>query len=148
MIATSHYTNIALAITDQDALLAALADMGYEGKVEIHDTPVTLIGYDGAPRRLNGCEVQAEVIVRRRHLWRAANDIGFARQPDGTYVAYVSEYDADVIAQQPHPNWQERLLQGHGVYVAQQQLREMGCLDVEVTRQADGTVVVAGARYA
>ena len=138
----SHFTEITLAITDKEALLAALAEMGYEGKVEVHDAPVTLYGYDNRPRTLHDREVRAEVVVRRRHLWAAANDIGFARQQDGTYLAYISEYDREV-----QPNWHTTLLQAHGVHVAQRQLKKLGCRNVQLTRQADGTVLVVASRY-
>lgn len=138
----SHFTEIALAINDREALLAALAEMGYAGKVEVHEAPVTLIGYDGKPRVLDGREVRAEIVIRQRHLWNAANDIGFARQADGTYLAYISEYDRQV-----EPEWHTRLLQAHGVHVAQRELRKLGCRNVQLTRQADGTVVVVGNRY-
>ena len=42
-----HFTEIELAITDKDALLAALAEMEYKGKVEVDAVPVT-----GYPLRL------------------------------------------------------------------------------------------------
>lgn len=138
----SHFTEIELAITDKDALLAALAEMGYESKVEVHEAPVTLYGYDDRPRTLHDREVWAEVVIRRQHLWRAANDIGFARQPDGTYLAYISEYD-----QQVQPDWHARLLQAHGLHVARRKLRALGCTDYQITRQQDGTVVLCASRY-
>lgn len=139
---TSHFTEIALAITDKEALLATLGEMGYAGKVEVHDAMVTLYGYDNRPRTLHDREVRAEIVVRRSHLWAATNDIGFTRQADGTYLAYISEYDRQV-----HPDWHTRLLQAHGVHVAQRQLRKLGCRNVQLTRQANGTVVVVASRY-
>ena len=33
------------------------------------------------------------MIVRREHIGRSSNDIGFARQPDGTFEAVVSDFD-------------------------------------------------------
>ena len=138
----SHFTEIELAITDKDALLAALAEMGYEGKVEVHDVPITLYGYDDRPRNLHGREVQAEIVIRRTHLWRAANDIGFARRPGGTYLAYISEYDRQV-----QPDWYTRLLQVHGLHVARRKLQALGCTDYQITRQQDGTVVLCACRY-
>jgi hypothetical protein len=54
----------------------------------------------------------------------------------------ISEYDREV-----QPDWHTKLLQAHGVYVARDQLQKLGCLNVELTRQADGTVVVMGTRY-
>ncbi len=141
--AISHFTEIELAITDKDALLVALAEMGYEGKVQVHEAPVTLYGYDDRPRTLHDREVRAEIVIRRQHLWRAANDIGFARQPDGTYLAYISEYDREV-----QPDWHTRLLQAHGVHVARRKLQALGFTDYQITRQQDGTVVLCATRYA
>jgi hypothetical protein len=59
--------------TDAACLIEALKSLGYEGKIEAHDQPVTLIDYDGRPRLLDGQEVRAEIVIRRRHLWKAAN---------------------------------------------------------------------------
>jgi hypothetical protein len=79
----SHFTVVEIEATDASCLIEALEALGYKSKIEVHDRPVTLIGYDGRPRLLDGREVRAEIAIRRQHLWEAANDIGFARQPDG-----------------------------------------------------------------
>lgn len=138
----SHFTIVKLALTDRDALIEALEAMGYRGKIEVHEGPAALIGYDGLPRQLNDQTVTAEVVIRRKHLWSAANDIGFARQPDGSYLAYISEYDRQV---QPH--WPTRLLQEFGAAKAAKELRRKGW-KVEITRQPGGHIRVQGVRYA
>lgn len=74
-----------LVLKDRRLLLAALADLGF-GEVE-EGKMLPLFGYRGDRR-----PETAEVVVRRRHLGPASNDIGFARTERG-YVPIVSEYD-------------------------------------------------------
>lgn len=66
-------------------LLAALADLGYT-EVEEGEA-LALYGYQG-DRRVE----TAEIVVRRRYVGSASNDLGFARTPRG-YVPIISEYD-------------------------------------------------------
>jgi len=72
-------------LKDRRLLLAALADLGY-AEVEKGEA-LPLYGYQGDRR-----PETAELVVRRRHLGSASNDVGFARTPAG-YVPIVSEYD-------------------------------------------------------
>ncbi len=72
-------------LKDRRLLLAALADLGYTQVEEGEALP--LYGYQGDRR-----PETAELVVRRRHLGSASNDLGFARTPAG-YVPIVSEYD-------------------------------------------------------
>jgi hypothetical protein len=74
-----------ICFADRRLLLAALADIGY---VEVEEgEALPLYGYRGDRR-----PETAEIVVRRRHLGSASNDLGFARTPAG-YVPIVSEYD-------------------------------------------------------
>ncbi|MFD0899600.1 DUF1257 domain-containing protein [Actinomadura sediminis] len=83
----SHYTKLRTAITDQDRLVAALNDLGFD-HVESHSSPTHLYGYQGDER-----PEKAEVVVRRRYIGAASNDLGFHRTPDGTFEAIISGYD-------------------------------------------------------
>jgi len=76
-------------LKDRRLLLAALADLGYTEVEEGEALP--LYGYQGDRR-----PETAELVVRRRHLGSASNDLGFARTPAG-YVPIVSEYDQRVL---------------------------------------------------
>ena len=136
----SHFTVVEIEATDASCLIDALEACGYKGKIEAHDRPVALIGYDGRPRLLDGQEVRAEIVIRRQHLWEAANDIGFGRQPDGRYVAYISEYDRSV-----RPAWHTDVVKEYGAVKAAKELRAQGW-KVEVTRN-QGQVRVRGVRY-
>jgi hypothetical protein len=137
----SHYVIVQVKITRLDCLIEALENMGYRGKIEVHREPAVLIGYDGKPRIVNGRTAAAEVIIRKEHLWPAANDIGFARQPDGTYIAYISEYDMRV-----QPSWHRRLVQEYGAAVAARELRKKGW---KVSREIVGDKIqLRAVRYA
>ncbi len=83
----SHYTVIRTRMVDPVALVAALGDLGFVD-VEVHDEPQALVGYLGDTRAQ-----RAEVIIRRTHVGEASNDIGFARQKDGSFEAIVSAFD-------------------------------------------------------
>ena len=74
-----------IVFKDRRLLLAALADLGYRDVDEGEALP--LHGYQGDRR-----PETAELVVRRHHLGRLSNDLGFARTPAG-YVPIVSDYD-------------------------------------------------------
>ena len=78
-----------IVFSNRELLLAALADLGYT-EVEEGEA-LALYGYLGDRR-----PETAALVVRRRHLGRASNDLGFARTADG-YVPIISEYDQRVL---------------------------------------------------
>ena len=82
----SKYGVLETSITEEKYLVAALKEMGYQA--EVHANGAALYGYEGRER-----PETANVIIRRRQLDSASNDIGFARTVDGRYVARLSEYD-------------------------------------------------------
>jgi hypothetical protein len=63
--------------------------MGYT-EVENHiGNPQQLVGYHGDLRAQ-----RADLIIRRKHIGSASNDIGFVKSADGTYAAIISDYDS------------------------------------------------------
>ena len=85
----SKYGVLDTQIKEQKHLIAALEEMGY--RVEVHPEGAALYGYEGRER-----PEKANIIIRRRQLDSASNDIGFARIADGRYVARLSEYDQQI----------------------------------------------------
>lgn len=84
----SAYLSLMTPMTDQQCLLEALAELGFDAtKVEVHAEPVELVGFEGR-RRVQ----QANVVIRRQHLGQASNDLGF-RASDTGYQLLVSDYD-------------------------------------------------------
>ena len=86
---SKYVTFTDLVFKDRALLLAALADLGYADVEE--GEALSLYGYLGDKR-----PETAEIVVRRKHLGSASNDVGFARTPDG-YVPIVSEYDGRAL---------------------------------------------------
>jgi hypothetical protein len=97
----SKYGTLETEIKEQKYLIAALAEMGYHPEVHLDGAP--LIGYEGHTRT-----ERAHVIIRRRELDSASNDIGFAKAADGRYAAQVSEYDQAIGFDQ---KWLNRIRQ-------------------------------------
>lgn len=74
-------------LRDPECLTLALWELGFE--VEVHETPQRLVGYRGDLRAET-----AHIIIRRKHIGRSSNDVGFYVKADGTIEAVISEYDA------------------------------------------------------
>lgn len=84
----SAYMTMLTPMTDQECLLAALTDLGFDAtKVEVHETPSNLVGYAGDRRTQT-----ANIVIRRQHVGSASNDVGFLASATG-YLALVSGYD-------------------------------------------------------
>ena len=126
----SHFTRLKTRITDVAALTKALADVGFKD-VEVHATPQHLYGFVGDRR-----EQTAEVIIRKRQIGWLSNDIGFQRQPDGTFEAIISEYDRGKYS----PQWLEKLTQRYAYHLARAKLGEQGFDLVSEETAKDGRI--------
>jgi hypothetical protein len=126
----SHFTRLKTRITDKGALVKALADIGYK-LVEVHDAPQHLYGYRGDKR----AQV-AEVIVRRKYVGHASNDLGFQRTADGSFEAIISGYDRRKHSQA----WLDRLTQRYAYHVARAKLQEQGFDLVSEETAKDGRI--------
>ncbi|HBB33025.1 MAG TPA: hypothetical protein DDZ80_06720 [Cyanobacteria bacterium UBA8803] len=133
----SHFTSIKTQIKQVDALVKALADVGFN-QVEVHDTAQPLYGYQGDVRPQT-----AEVIVRRQYIGSASNDIGFKRQEDGQFEAIISEYDRTNYSQ----DWLNRLTQRYGYHGLMATAPAEGFTVEEDETLADGTIRVVVARW-
>jgi hypothetical protein len=102
----SHFTSIKTQIRDVESLRKALADVGFS-TVEVHDTPQGLYGFEGNLR-----PETAEMIVRRKYIGSASNDIGFKRQVDGQFTAIISNYDRGKYSQE----WVNQLTQRYAYH--------------------------------
>jgi len=82
----SKYVECNTQIMNEKALIAALHEMGYTDLKVGQNIP--LMGYEGRQRK-----ERADVVIPRKYVRAAANDIGFKKQADGTFKAIVSEFD-------------------------------------------------------
>lgn len=102
----SHFVSVVTEVRDPKALIRALGRMGFKNKVETYDTPQHLYGYKGDMR-----EQKADVIIRRRYVGHASNDIGFEKTEDGRYISHISEFDQ----RKYNDAWQKKLYTYYGV---------------------------------
>ncbi|AFY57556.1 Protein of unknown function (DUF1257) [Rivularia sp. PCC 7116] len=133
----SHFTAIKTQIKDRDALVKALADVGFKN-IEVHETAESLYGYQGDVRAET-----AEVIIRRKYVGSYSNDIGFKLQEDGQYQAIISEFDRGRYNQQ----WLGKVMQRYGYYSLMASAQEQGFTVEEDEVMEDGTVRVVVARW-
>jgi len=112
----SAYTVIDTQLVSAEQLVLALRDVGFD-KVECHDKPQPLVGFEGLRR-----EQRAEIIVRKQHLDAGSNDIGFARGADGRFSALVSDFDR---ARFGGP-WLMKITQRYAYHVTREKLAEQG----------------------
>jgi hypothetical protein len=84
----SAYLTLLTPMTDQECLLAALVDLGFDRtQIEVHAMPVPLVGYAGDQRAQT-----ANLVIRRQYIGISSNDVGFLATATG-YQALVSGYD-------------------------------------------------------
>ena len=80
-----------IVFKDRQLLLAALVDLGHAVVEEGEELP--LYGYLGDRR-----PETADIVIRRKFVGAASNDLGFARTDQG-YTPIVSEYDQRTLHQ-------------------------------------------------
>jgi hypothetical protein len=85
----SKYEELRTVLSEERFLVEALRDLGYSP--EVSREGLSLIGYLGDER-----PEKAHIVIRRRQLDSASNDIGFARDAHGVYRALISEYDRGI----------------------------------------------------
>lgn len=134
----SHYSKIKTKITSRKSLVKALMRMGFkENQIEIHDEATNLYGYQGDKR-----DDVANVIIRRKNVGAASNDLGFVLDEDGTYRAIISDYDSHKY----NKKWLNNLSTGYGVEQSLDYLHMNGW-DTQETVNEQGEIQVVGIQY-
>ena len=115
----SHFVECQTEFRDPHALVAALIECGFqESQIEVHQEAVPLYGYQGDQRAQ-----KAHIVIRRQHVGSAANDVGWEKQPDGTYRAWISEYDS---RHRFNAEMQNRIKQEYAYHAVARQQRAQG----------------------
>ena len=125
----SHFVECQTEFRDPQALVAALIECGFAAaQIEIHQQAVPLYGYQGDVR-----DQTAHIVIRRQHVGSSANDVGWEKQPDGMYRAWISEFDAGIgsyksrgDAARFNPAMQNKLKQEYAYQVIARQQRARG----------------------
>lgn len=81
----SEYVKVSVKFKDKDALVEALKACGFTP--EVYEEAQPLIDWQGKAR-----QTKAQIIVRRKQLETASNDMGFEWAADG-YKVHISDYD-------------------------------------------------------
>ena len=136
----SRYCVVKTMFTDRNALIEALMETGdwLVDQIEIHNIPQHLLGFKGDTRIET-----AHIIIRRKHVGSASNDIGFIKGKDGNYQAIISAYDSSRYGKE----WVGRL-KGNYAYHRIRREQESHGRTVSRTRGENGRqrVVVTGYR--
>ena len=108
----SEYRKNKTNYKDRECLVKALNEQGYTNEmIELHEQPQQLYDYCGhATHYLDADGDKAEIIVRRKYVGGAANDLGFKKEADGTYSAIVSAYDSS----KHNTKWMDGLKRAYG----------------------------------
>lgn len=128
----SEYIIIQVEYTDPECIKASLKELGYT--FEDHKTEQNLHGYAGDIRQQT-----ANIIVRRRHVGSAANDVGFKRKVNGKYELIISEYDR---GGQTGTNFMQRMRQLYSKHKMLKQLKKMGKTVTSVKTMKDGRIKI------
>ena len=146
----SHFTEIKVDFLQKNekALIAALEAQFGEGNVEVHENGAALYGYQG-DNRANKSKNSADyappchIIIRRKHVGSASNDVGYQRTEDGKYVAYISDYDK---GHHFNAKKQNSVMQEYTAEVTEKQLKSQGYSMKRVTEK-DGTIKLYATKY-
>lgn len=85
----SEFVECTTKIKSQRDLIEALIEIGFKKEeIEVHEEAQHLYGFQNDKR-----PEKANVILRRKYVGGASNDIGFLRKKDGTYEFISSAYD-------------------------------------------------------
>lgn len=142
----SHYTELKpkFLVKSEAELVAALKKIYGDDAVEVHDTAVSIGGYDSQARK------KAHVIVRKEAIRKANakdstlgyssyNDLGYERSKDGTYSLWADPSDFSKKAQ-------DMIAQDYAERVAAKKLKAQGyTLKREVLK--NGVVKLVATKY-
>lgn len=136
----SRYCEVKTQFKDEAALVDALMETGKwtHQQIEVHQVPQHLCGYRGDER-----PETAHVIIRKKHIGRLSNDIGFVKNEDGNYAAIISAYDQGVYGER----WIGRLKSNYAFHKISREQNQRG-RTVTRERLSNGRqrVVVSGYR--
>lgn len=118
--------------SDPECIKASLKELGYT--FEDHKTEQSLQGYAG-DRRVQ----TANIIIRRRHVGAAANDVGFKRKANGKYELIISKYDR---GGKTGINFMQKMKQLYSKHKTLKQLKKMGKTVTSVKTTEDGRIKI------
>lgn len=144
----SHFAEIECKyqVDGKDELIASLEEEFGQGNVEFHEKGADLFGYQGDNRskvseKSSDYAPPCEIIVRKKHVGSAANDIGFKFQPDGSIKGYVSDYDRGHTFNKQK---RDRVAVDYQLRVGERTMKSKGITKIERIKLDDGSVRLIG----
>jgi Protein of unknown function (DUF1257) len=96
----SHFTESEVDFDQscEPELVQALKKHFGEDAVKVNDKGIALEGFHGDDRSLldksdPNYAPKCEIVIPRRYVGGASNDVGYKRNENGKYTAYISDYD-------------------------------------------------------
>lgn len=158
----SEMINTVTKLKDKKALIEALVCMGFDVKhIEDNATAVPLYGYQGDFRTADGRghttdpakAMKGNIVIRRKHVGGASNDLGFLKNPDGTYTFTSSAYDRHAtigVAKETggyNDKWVKRLEGNYNEKLVTRKIREKGMNVRRTERVVNGQKLVTLVGY-
>jgi hypothetical protein len=141
----SHFVEIETQYEQksEQEFIEALEELFGKGSVEVHEKGSALLGFQGDDRSMKSKSSpdyapKCELVIRRKNIGSASNDVGFKRTPNGNYTAYISDYDKGAhfgISKQGI------VAMKYGVRVAEKTLKADGWKTIQI-KEDDGSTTV------
>ena len=145
----SHYAEIECAYQQKSEgdFVAALEAVFGKGNVEVHEEGADMYGYQGDNRSKKSVESadyapKCNIIIRRKNVGGASNDVGFKRNEEGGYNAYISDYDKGANFSKTK---QDKVLQEYSASVAERRLKAQGYTVKRTVEQ--GRIKIKGSKW-
>jgi hypothetical protein len=134
----SHYNKIKTELRNKNSLIKALIKMGFtKEQIKVCDEAEHLEGYHGDKRP----EV-ANIIIPRKYVGNASNDLGWVLTENGTYEAIISDYDKHKYNEQ----WCHKMETHYGIEQAKEAFSQNGWSYTEQFND-QGEVQLIGVTY-
>lgn len=129
----SRYTIVELQIKDVICLRDALKTMNYP--FEEYQEAKPLVGFQSDER-----SEKAHIIIRRKNLTKASNDIGFLRDETGQYKMIISDYDRQV--KKIKEDFMQRLTKEYSTAKIRKKCLQLGASITQQVNMEDGRIKI------
>ena len=126
----SEYAIIELELADKNIIKESLKELEYP--FEEYDVAQSLVGWLGDNRKQ-----VANIIIRKRHIGVASNDIGFHKKANGKYELIISDYDKSISQGQ---TFLSKFKQTYAEKQVQKELKKKGYKLKKKKIETDGTI--------
>ena len=146
----SHFSSVEVQFDQscESELIQALEAQFGVGNVEVSDEGLDLFGFKGDNRNKKAVSSsdyapKCNIVVRRQNVGAASNDVGYRRNENGKYTAYISEFDSGGNYNKKKQN---NVAQEYAALVTMKTLTSKG-YQVKREKQPDGTLKLTGGKW-